>query len=685
MKSHTILPTLAFLLILSACQSVEPQPVFSTSSEVSLTPIPLQNTPPERLATLPGAILSFAISPDGSRIAFATSQGLLLYDLQTYELLQTLAEGQIINSLAWSPDGTQLAAGVRVALPNPSEFAGAKAVLKIWDVSTWQMIFEPDFNKSMVNERINDLAFSPNGKRLAFSADVSGVMTFDLANGKTISHQKEYAGSVMSLAWSPDSSRLISTGDMASSVRRWIVKNDKAVRLFDQRADNPMRVAWTPDGQRIVSGHVNGVVCFWTTASNKCDGFIKAHRSAVFSMALSPDGSQLATGGGIIRIWDTQTGELLSAFGLDEQILYTKIAWARPDNQLIVLETGMENPELTRVRIWDPASGVAKVEFLGGERFPTAAAMDPQEVPINTQRTGAWTIYSAQEWLQTGETVVISGIAGDPHGSLWFGTIGGPVSHGTGLYRFDGRNWTRYSMDNGLPADEISSLAVNPNGELWLTTFCCGAAQFDGDTWKIFTRQDGLPEDDVRASLIDQQGNLWLGFSKKGVARFDGETWQTFPLKGYVGHLGLLADGSVLASVSDNSNPRLARFDGKQWTNFETPPEMQQAYVFDFAETPAGVLWFATEHDGAFRLSGGEWTQYTTSDGLSSDSVLALAVAPNGDIWFGTPNGITRFDGESWETYQPGKGIVSAFAAADGSLWFGADSTILRYAPEKSE
>ena len=67
------------------------------------------------------------------------------------------------------------------------------------------------------------------------------------------------------------------------------------------------------------------------------------------------------------------------------------------------------------------------------------------------------------------------------------------------------------------------------------------------------------------------------------------------------------------------------------------------------------------------------------------DSVLALAVAPNGDIWFGTPNGISRFDGESWETYQPGKGIVSAFAAADGSLWFGADGTILRYVSEKSE
>mgnify|MGYP001213471290 CR=1 FL=1 len=683
MKLYTTFPTLIFLLILSACQPAKPQPTFNTSAEVSLTPISLQNTPPTRTATLPGAILSFAVSPDSSMIAFATSQGVQLYDLQTNELLQNLAEGKIINSLAWSPDGTQLAAGLMTALPNPSEFAGTKAALNIWDTSTWQVIFESNFSDNMINERINDLAFSPDGKRLAFSTDINGVMALDLANGRIISHQKEFAGSVMSLAWSPDGSRLISSGDIAYSIRRWIVKNDKAVRLFDERASNSMHVAWTPDGQRIVSGHVNGVVCFWTTASNKCDGFIQAHRSAVFSMALSPDGARLATGGGIIRIWDTRTGELLSAFGLDEQILYTKIAWAGPDNQLIALETGMENPELTRVRIWNLSSGVAEVEFLGGPRYPTSTTSSPQTDAKNEQSAGTWTIYPTKEWLQNSEPVAISSISGDSDGNIWFGTTGGPVSSGTGLYRFDGETLTHFSMENGLPADEISSLAIDSTGELWLTTFCCGVAHFDGDAWKTFTRQDGLPEDDVRASLIDRQGNLWLGFSEKGVVRFDGKTWQTFPLEGYAGCLGLLADGSVLASVSDNSNPRLARFDGEQWTDFETPPQMRNAYVFDFVETNEGVLWFATEHDGVFRLSDGEWTHFTQQDGLSSDSIFAIAVDSAGDIWFGTANGITHFDGENWQTHQPGQWVTSAFAAADGSLWFGADGAVLRY--DKSE
>ena len=366
MKLHIILPVLTFLLILSACQPVEPQPVFSTSTEVSLTPIPLPAEAPQVVATLSGVIWSFDISPDGSIIAFATSKGLELYDLQTFAHLRTLDANQNVYSLAWSPDGKELAVGLLAETPDPTEFSGGKAILKIWETSAWKIILEPDLADSLLSERILDIAWKPDGTALALSTDMHGVMVVDSASGKMLSQQTGFAGSVMQAAWSPDGSRLVSTSDMAYSLRRWIVKNGKAVRLFDERASNPMHVVWTSDGQRIVSGHANGVVCFWTAASNKCDGFIQAHRSAVFSMALSPDGSRLATGGGILRIWDTQTGELLTAFGLDEQILYTKIAWAGSDNQLIALETGLENPELTRVRIWDLSSGVAEVEFLGG-------------------------------------------------------------------------------------------------------------------------------------------------------------------------------------------------------------------------------------------------------------------------------------------------------------------------------
>lgn len=361
--------SLFLLMAVSACQPApQPQPVFTPAAEATATPIPLPAAMPKVVATLPGVIWAFEISPDPGIIAFATSKGLVLYDLKTFAYLRTLEKDENVFSLAWSPDGAKLAVGVLVPLPNPTETAGGKAVLKILDTSTWQVVFQPDFADSMVNERILGIAFSPDSQRLAFSADLNGVMTLDLATGKIISHQKRYAGSVLEIAWSPDGSRLVSTGDMAYSLRRWKVSNDEAVRLFDRRASSPMEVVWTPDGKRIVSGHVNGVICFWTAATNKCDGFIQAHRSAVFSLALSADGLKLATGGGVIRIWDTQTGKLLTSFGLDEKIIYNHMAWVFPGESLATLQTNLDDAEISAVRLWNVSNGLPLAQFQGGKR-----------------------------------------------------------------------------------------------------------------------------------------------------------------------------------------------------------------------------------------------------------------------------------------------------------------------------
>jgi WD40 repeat protein len=361
----------AFVLcvfMLTACQPADPQPVFTPSAEATATPIPLPASAPTTAATLPGVIWSFAVSPDAAVIAFATSKGLELYDLKTFAPLRTLETGENVYSLSWSPDGTKLAAGVLAILPNPSEFTGSKAVLKVWDTSTWGVVMEPDFSNGLVDERILDIAWKPDGSALSISTDLNGVMVFDLASGKLTSQQTEFAGTVLQSAWSPDGSRLVSTGDMAYSLRRWKLGNGDSVRLFDQRASSSMEVAWTPDGKRIVSGHANGVICFWTAATNQCDGFIQAHRTAVFSMALSPDGSKLATGGGVIRIWDTQTGKLLTAFGLDDKFIYDHLGWVSPNQTLATLQTGLDNPEITTVRLWDISTGMPLAQFQGGKR-----------------------------------------------------------------------------------------------------------------------------------------------------------------------------------------------------------------------------------------------------------------------------------------------------------------------------
>ncbi len=136
-----------------------------------------------------------------------------------------------------------------------------------------------------------------------------------------------------------------------------------------------MALAWSPDGQRIASGHVGGGVCFWTAATNQCEGFIHAHTSATFTLAWSPDGTRLATGGGVMRIWDTHTGELIRAFGQDENYIFNRIEWPAQGGPIFSLQSRLGNPGDTMIRVWDARSGTILAELRGQD--PSTAESQP--------------------------------------------------------------------------------------------------------------------------------------------------------------------------------------------------------------------------------------------------------------------------------------------------------------------
>jgi WD40 repeat protein len=322
------------------------------------------------IATLAQRIDSFDVSPDLRTIALATSGGAKLYDLHSYQFLRSLNNGELASSVAWLPDGSELAVGSTKDYGIPFFQGGDsnnsnKAHLTVWDTSTWKIVFQPEFGNEMVNQIFRDIAWSPDGRSLAFSMDIGGVQVLDGQTGQLISQQEDFAATVTGIAWSPDGSRLVATNDMAYGIRRWRVSDDQSVRLFDPRASAPITLAWSPDGKRIASGHYLGGVCLWTTETNKCDGFIQAHRTATFSLAWSPDGNQLATGGGVLRIWDAHTGKLVRAFGEESRYMFSRIEWPAVNGPIVSLETGFENPGDTVLRLWDLSSGSILAEFRG--------------------------------------------------------------------------------------------------------------------------------------------------------------------------------------------------------------------------------------------------------------------------------------------------------------------------------
>ena len=96
-------------------------------------------------------------------------------------------------------------------------------------------------------------------------------------------------------------------------------------------------VAFSPDGQRLASGGFDQTLRIWDSASGKELFALKGHAVAVSSVAFSPDGQRLASGGfdRTVRIWDSASGKELFALkghaGLVHSVAFSpdSRAWRR--------------------------------------------------------------------------------------------------------------------------------------------------------------------------------------------------------------------------------------------------------------------------------------------------------------------------------------------------------------------
>ena len=95
----------------------------------------------------------------------------------------------------------------------------------------------------------------------------------------------------------------------------------------------------------------------------------------------------------------------------------------------------------------------------------------------------------------------------------------------------------------------------------------------------------------------------------------------------------------------------LARFDGHTNRDMEESLDLPVGWVDHVTNTRDGRgLWIAKGGEGLFAYDGHSRTHYSVEDGLASNMVCYLCEHPDGTILAATSNGISRFDGEVWQT-----------------------------------
>ncbi len=276
-----------------------------------------------------------AWSPDGRWLASGmVGGGMQLWHADDYsEGFKQEIWGQ--TSLAWSPDSKWLAAGGKFK----------QDAVQVWDVVHGKLDRTTGY-ESALNV---GFAWNPQGRQFAYRGN-GMVCLWDATH---MQQQHLFGTDILAAEWDPSGQRL-ATGGADGFIRFWNATTGKEVQSFRAHTQPILSIAWSPDGSRMIScASTDHVLRVWTTDSTPHTVLSIPYRSPG-SVTWSPDGIQIASQilfsqRGNISLWDARTGAGGAVIDIPGLI---ELAWDPAGKRLASARFG--DP---CVQLWDSRTG----------------------------------------------------------------------------------------------------------------------------------------------------------------------------------------------------------------------------------------------------------------------------------------------------------------------------------------
>ncbi len=297
---------------------------------------------------LDGAVYSVAWSPDGDKILAGLSTGRIvvffsngseaLYN-DELESLDKNVYATDVFSVAWSPDGSKIVVGL---------YNGRVAMLSSNGKILWTT------NKLGNDVGIRGLVWTPDGEKIIAGVSGIGEKTGFIAmisalNGEILWISNDLGDRIWDIAISPDGSKVaVVYGTWSGYLAVYTLSNGALLWKSKKIEYTPYAVSWSPDGKKIAVGLGGGLVMIFSASDGSILWINKDLGSEVYDISWSPDGSKIVVGvsryvdgealkfDGSAVVLSSSNGEVL---WVSKRLPYSEVscvAWS-PDGSKIVV------------------------------------------------------------------------------------------------------------------------------------------------------------------------------------------------------------------------------------------------------------------------------------------------------------------------------------------------------------
>jgi WD40 repeat protein len=384
------------------------------------------------------AVFSVAFSPDGQTIASGGDDpNIRLWNVRDGRCFQTFASHQgRVFSVAFSPDGRTLASG------------GADATVKLYDVSTGECL-RTSLGHS---DELKSVIFSPDSQTLISGGKDRNIKLWDMRTGRCLKTLVGHEDWIWSIACD-STHQIVASGSEDRTVRLWSLSTGKCLRVFQGYANTIYAMAFAPpptvatplpdiaaSQAMLATGYFGGALRLWNIQSvgvasplGNRSTRLSGHTSSTRTLAFSPDGQLLASGGSgddpIIKLWRIRDGQCYHILAG-----HTDGIWAvafSPDGRILASSSSDHT-----VRLWDTLTGECLQILTGHTDWATSVAFISPEILASGSRTILFWNIQTGECIQTlqGHQLGIISIAVSPGGDI---LASGSVDHTVALWHIN--------------------------------------------------------------------------------------------------------------------------------------------------------------------------------------------------------------------------------------------------------